>query len=238
MDPAIWPPLFTELPEALAAEYDLSAPWALLGEPLDRLFAALPGERIDTAVGPDVRLLGHHIVLGKGTRIAPGVVIEGPIYLGEDVLIRTGAYLHGGVWLEDGAVVGAHCEVERAIFLRGARAPHLSYVGDSILGAGVHLGAGTILSNRRHDGREIAIPLGERRIQTGRTRLGAVLGDRALTGGQTVLDPGCIVGRDTSILSGVQLPSGTYPAGSRIRVEQQIEITLAHPRGSRRPGDS
>jgi len=218
--------LFAELPHALVAEYDPSAPWALLGEPLDRLFAALPGERIDTAVGPDIRLLGHHIVLGKGTRIAPGVVIEGPVYIGEDVLIRTGAYLHGGVWLEDGVVVGVNCEVERAIFLRGARAPHLSFVGHSILGAGVHLGAGTILSNRRHDGREIAISLGERRIQSGRHRLGSVLGDRVLTGSQIVLDPGCIVGCDARILSGVQLRSGAYPAGSRIRVRQQIEVTV------------
>jgi NDP-sugar pyrophosphorylase family protein len=224
------PHLFAELPEPLAAVYDPAAPWALLGEPLDGLFAALPGERIESPIGPDVRLLGHRIVLARGVRIQPGAVLEGPLYVGPGVLIRTGAYLRGGVWLEEDAIVGANTEVKRAIFLRGARAPHLAYVGDSILGAGVNLGAGTVLSNFRHDGMEVEIPTDGGRIATGRRKLGAVLGDGVDTGCNSVLHPGCVVGSGTGIYPGVDLRSGLYPADSLIKLRQEIEIVRRRDR--------
>ncbi|HEX4955143.1 MAG TPA: hypothetical protein VF017_17265, partial [Thermoanaerobaculia bacterium] len=145
---------FASLPEPFAGRWDEAAPWSLLDAPLDELLAGLPSCHIEAAVTPEVHLLGDRIVIGAGTRIFPGAVIEGPIWIGQGVEIRPGAYLRGGVWLGDGAVVGANTEVKRAIFLPGAKAPHLSYVGDSILGAKVNLGAGTVLSNFRHDGAE------------------------------------------------------------------------------------
>ena len=128
------------------------------------------------------------------------------------------------MWIGDGCVVGASTEVKRSILLDGARAPHLNYVGDSILGAGVNLGAGTILSNFRHDGREIRIPRGGERLGTGRHKLGAVLGDGVLTGCNCVLHPGTIVGRLTQIYPGVQLRPGAYPEASVVKLRQQIEV--------------
>ncbi|HEY4592200.1 MAG TPA: UDP-N-acetylglucosamine diphosphorylase, partial [Thermoanaerobaculia bacterium] len=104
------------------------------------------------------------------------------------------------------------------------KAPHLNYVGDSILGADVNLGAGTILSNFRHDGEKIHIPTGGARLDTGRRKLGAILGDGVLTGCNCVLHPGCIVGRGTQIYPGVQLRSGIYPAGSLVKLKQDLEI--------------
>ena len=153
------------------------------------------------------------IVIGRGARIQPGAFIEGPIRIGRDVVIRTGAYLRGGNWIGDNCVVGANTEVKRSIFLPGAKAPHLSYVGDSILGSGVNLGAGSVLSNLRHDGRQIAIPIGDSQLPTGRRKLGAILGDRVLTGCNCVLFPGVVVGRASQIYPGVQLRAGVYPAG-------------------------
>ena len=218
------PALFDCLPPELGDRYDIDAPWELLGARLDQILARLPSSAIDSPLSPEVHLLGDRIVIGPGTRIQPGTCIEGPIRIGRDVVIRTGAYLRGGNWIGDGCIVGANTEVERAIFLPGARAPHLNYVGDSILGADVKLGAGTILSNSPHDGREIEIPAGDSRQVTGRRKLGAILGDRVLTGCNCVLHSGVVVGRTSQIYSGVQLRSGNYPANALIKLRQQLEV--------------
>ena len=214
------PQLFDLLPEPFAAAFDPNAPWALLGEPLDAFLAALPSSRIEIPLSPDVHLLGDGIVIGAGTRIHPGAVLEGPLWIGRDVEIRPGAYLRGSVWIGDGCVVGANTEIKCSILLPGARAPHLNYVGDSILGSGVNLGAGTILSNFRHDGREVRVGP----IPTGRRKLSAVLGDGVLTGCNCVVHPGVVVGRGTQIYPGVQLRSGVYPEKSIIKLRQEIDI--------------
>jgi len=235
--PSTLPELFASLPEPFAASFDPDAPWALLGEPLDAVLAALPSAAIAVRLLPEVHLSGDRIAIGRGARIHPGVVLEGPLFVGEDVEIRPGAYVRGGVWIGDGCIVGASTEIKRAILLPGARAPHLNYVGDSILGAGVNLGAGTILSNFRHDGREVRIgSAGALRtahraaIPTGRRKLGAVLGDGVLTGCNCVLHPGVVVGRETQLYPGVQLRSGIYPERSVVKLRQDLEVA---PRAER-----
>jgi hypothetical protein len=117
-------------------------------------------------------------------------------------------------------VVGASTEIKRAILLPGAKAPHLNYVGDSILGAEVNLGAGTILSNFRHDGGEITIPAAGERLATGRRKLGALLGDGVATGCNCVLNPGCDRRRGTQIYPLVSLRPGLYGAGTVIKLRQ------------------
>jgi bifunctional UDP-N-acetylglucosamine pyrophosphorylase / glucosamine-1-phosphate N-acetyltransferase len=227
------PALFAELPAVFAGRFDPEAPWALLGDPLSAVLDALPSEAIEIRLSPEVHLAGDRIAIGRGTRILPGVVIEGPVWIGRDVLIRPGAYIRGGAWIGDGCVVGANTEIKCAILLPGAHAPHLNYVGDSILGASVNLGAGTILSNFRHDGREVRIPLGAglagRTLATGRRKLGAILGDGVLTGCNSVLHPGCVVGRGTQIYPGVQLRPGVYPEASLVKLKQEIEIAPLEP---------
>jgi NDP-sugar pyrophosphorylase family protein len=231
------PPLFAELPDPFAAHYDPEAPWGLLGDPLDAVLAALPTEAIEIHLSPDFHLAGDRIAIGRGTRIHPGAVIEGPVFLGRGVTVRPGAYIRGGAWIGDGCMVGANTEVKRAIMLPGAAAPHLAYVGDSVLGAGVNLGAGTVLSNFRHDGHDVTVPPGPlgngERHATGRRKLGAILGDRVLTGCNCVLHPGVVVGRGTHLYPGVQLRSGVYPAHSVIKLRQQIEVVAATARPSR-----
>ncbi len=215
------PELFENLPEPFASRFDPERPWTLLGAPLDEILTALPSCDLRIRLTPDVHLSGDRIVIGAGTRIHPTAVIEGPVWIGEDVEIRPGAYLRGGCWIGDGCVVGTNTEVKHAILLPHAKAPHLNYVGDSILGGGVNLGAGTVLSNFRHDGGEIRIG---RSLPSGRRKLGAVLGDGVLTGCNSVLHPGVVVGRGTQIYPGVQLRSGVYPGGSLIKLRQEIEI--------------
>ena len=218
------PELWSELPACFASAWDPSAPWALLGAPLDALLDALPSQAIESALSPDVHLLGDRIVIGKGARIGPSVLLEGPLWVGEDVEIRTGAYVRGGCWIGDGCRIGANTEVKRSILLPEAKAPHLNYVGDSILGRDVNLGAGTVLSNFRHDGKEIVVVDGAARIPTGRRKLGALLGDGVRTGCNSVLHPGVIVGRDTEIYPLVQLRSGIYPKYSIVKLKQDLEV--------------
>lgn len=225
------PELWAALPQPFAARLDPERPWDLLGEPLDAALAALPSQALEIALDPRVIVAGDRIAVGAGTRIAAGVTLHGPLRIGRDCDIRPGAFLRGGVWLGDGCVVGANVEVKRSILLDAAQAPHLNYVGDSILGHGVNLGAGAVLSNFRHDGREISIPEGESRIATGRRKLGALLGDGVAVGCNSVLNPGTIVGAGTQIYTGVQLRAGIYPANSIVRLRQTIAIG---PRQARR----
>ena len=221
---AILAGLFAELPAPFAAYFDPAAPWALLGEALDAALGALPSDAIEIRLLPEVHLAGDRIAIGRGTRIHPGVVIEGPAFIGREAEIRPGAYLRGGVWVGDGCVVGASTEIKRGILLPGARAPHLNYVGDSILGRGCNLGAGTILSNFRHDGGQVRIATAAGAIATGRRKLGAVLGDGVQTGCNCVLHPGVVVGRDTQIYPGVQLRSGIYPERRIIKLRQELDV--------------
>jgi bifunctional UDP-N-acetylglucosamine pyrophosphorylase/glucosamine-1-phosphate N-acetyltransferase len=198
------PPLFENLPAVFAAHYERDAPWNLLGAPLDEILAGLE-------------------VIGDGTRIHPSAVIEGPVYIGRNVDVRPGAYVRGGSWIGDDCVVGTNTEIKRGILLPGAKASHLNYVGDSILGANVNLAAGTILSNFRHDAASIRID----GVNTQRNKLGAILGDGVLTGCNSVLHPGCVVGKNTQIYPGVQLRPGIYPAASIVKLRQEIEIVQA-----------
>jgi UDP-N-acetylglucosamine diphosphorylase / glucose-1-phosphate thymidylyltransferase / UDP-N-acetylgalactosamine diphosphorylase / glucosamine-1-phosphate N-acetyltransferase / galactosamine-1-phosphate N-acetyltransferase len=220
------PALFAALPEVFAPHFEEAAPWSLLGAALDAVLARLPSSAIEARLLPEVHLAGDRIAIGRGARIHPGVVLEGPLHVGRDVEIRPGAYIHAGVWIGDGCVVGANSEIKRSILLPGARAPHLNYVGDSVLGAGANLGAGTILSNFRHDGGEVRIA----GTPSGRRKLSAVLGDGVLTGCNCVLHPGVVVGRDTVLYPGVQLRSGVYPAQSVVKLRQEIEVVARHER--------
>lgn len=213
------PPLFESLPDVFAPYYEADAPWRLLDDPLDEVLRKATAMRAGQ-VSAAAHLVGDGIVIAEGARIHPTAVIEGPVFIGRDAEVRPGAYIRGGVWIGEGSVVGTNTEIKRAILLPRAKAPHLNYVGDSVLGANVNLGAGTILSNFRHDKRNIRIGS----IDTGRRKLGAILGDDVLTGCNSVLHPGCVVGRETHIYPGVQLRAGAYPPRSIVKLRQEIDV--------------
>jgi UDP-N-acetylglucosamine diphosphorylase / glucose-1-phosphate thymidylyltransferase / UDP-N-acetylgalactosamine diphosphorylase / glucosamine-1-phosphate N-acetyltransferase / galactosamine-1-phosphate N-acetyltransferase len=227
--PGAAPELFRQLPDELAGAFDPERPWELLGAPLDGLLEALPSSRLESRPPPEAHLVGDRIVLSRGSRVHPGAVIEGPAFIGEGAEIRPGSYIRGGVWIGAGCIVGASTEVKRAILLPGAKAPHLNYVGDSILGEGCNLGAGTILSNFRHDGAEILIPFQGERVATGRRKLGAILGDGVLTGCNCVLHPGVVMGRESQLYPGIMLRPGFYPAGHMVKLRQEIEVLPLRP---------
>ena len=172
-----------------------------------------------------VHLLGDRIAIAPGCRIEPGAVIVGPAILDEGVQIRTGAYIRQNVVLAAGSLVGAHSEVKGSILLPGAKAPHQAYVGDSILGRDVNLGAGTICSNVKNIGREVSFRAGGETIHTGLRKFGAILGDGCKTGCNTVLNPGVLMGPGSVTYTNASVRSGYYPAGTLIKVRQTQQLT-------------
>ncbi|MDH7483068.1 MAG: hypothetical protein QHH01_00400 [Spirochaetales bacterium] len=177
------------------------------------------GGFIQSALPEGVHLEGP-VHIGRDCHIEPGVFIRGPAWIDDECELRTGCYLRGSVLAGAGCVLGHASEFKHCILLEHAQAPHFDYVGDSVLGAGAHVGAGVVLSNYRLDGRPVAVHLPQAdgqvlRIETGLPKFGALLGDLCEVGCNTVLNPGTIVGEKSTVLP-LALVSGVWPAGSRI----------------------
>jgi NDP-sugar pyrophosphorylase family protein len=201
--------------------------WEALGEPLDAYLAAWERWEFASSLPPGVHVLGGPIFIAPRCRIEPGAVLCGPMLIGEGCEIRTGAYLRGRVVLGNGCVVGAHTEVKAAILFDGARAPHQAYVGDSILGRNVNLGAGTILSNVKNIGRDVTFRHAGETVRTGLRKFGAVLGDGCRTGCNTVMNPGVLMGPGCVTYPNVSLRSGYYPPCTLIKLRQvQHQVML------------
>ncbi len=173
-------------------------------EALDRLpdfFNQPRAWQILGEVRPGAVIVGN-VSIGRGTVVEPGAYIIGPAIIGEKCEIRHGAYLRGNALIGDGGVVGHCSEVKSAILLPGAKAPHFNYVGDSILGCEVNLGAGTICANLRLDWQEVIVRFGGKTFPTGRQKLGAIIGDGAQTTCNTVLNPGTLIPKGALVQSG------------------------------------
>jgi len=199
--------------------------WAALGSKLSEYLESWTDWSINIDLPAGVHLLGDRISIAAGCSIEPGAVIVGPAILEEGVQIRTGAYVRQNVLLCAGSLVGAHSEVKGSILLPGAKAPHQAYVGDSILGRDVNLGAGTICSNVKNVGREISFSAGGETYHTGLRKFGAILGDGCKTGCNTVLNPGVLMGPGSVTYTNASIRSGFYPAGTLIKVRQTQQVT-------------
>jgi len=162
-------------------------------------------------------LKGRRILFEEGVVVEPFSYVEEPAYFSQFSVVRHGAYVRGSVYAGEGAVIGHTTEVKNAIFLKGAKAAHFAYIGDSILGKEVNLGAGTKLANLKFLKKEITICFMGEVIKTGLKKMGAVLGDRVQTGCNSVLQPGTLIAKDSFVYPGVSASSGYYPRGSKIK---------------------
>lgn len=167
--------------------------------------------RIESAIPEGVHLVNcERIAIGKGVIVEPGAYIAGPCVIGSGSAIRHGAYIRGGVILGEGCSVGHAAEIKHSILFEGAAATHFTYVGDSILGHGVNLGAGVKCANLRLDKSNVAIKIDGQKVPTGLRKLGAIVGDGCQVGCNSVLNPGtllergCIV-QPLSVVSGRNL---------------------------------
>ena len=199
--------------------------WAALGENLARYLDRWTEWSINSELPGGVHLMGDRIFIAPGCTIEPGALIIGPAILDEGVEIRTGAYVRQNVVLGSGSLVGAHSEVKGSILLPGAKAPHQAYVGDTVLGRGVNLGAGTICSNVKNVGREVTFHAGGETVHTGLRKFGAILGDGCKTGCNTVLNPGVLMGPGSVTYTNASIRGGYYPAGTLVKVRQTQQMT-------------
>jgi bifunctional UDP-N-acetylglucosamine pyrophosphorylase/glucosamine-1-phosphate N-acetyltransferase len=174
-------------------------PWDLLAIQ-ERVMAVLDDE-ISGEVHPAAVIEGK-LKLGKGSRILPGVFIEGNVVIGEGCKIGPNCYVRGSTAIGDNCIVGQSVEVKNSIILSGTSIGHLSYVGDSILGKKVNFGAGTIVSNFRHDARNHLSAVNGVQMDTGRLKFGTVVGDGVHTGIGTLIYPGRKIGAGMFTLPG------------------------------------
>ncbi|NGX55737.1 MAG: Bifunctional protein GlmU [Chlamydiae bacterium] len=169
--------------------------WQALEE-LSEYLAKQQLGNIEAAVETGVYLSKPELIsIGRGTVVEAGAYIKGPCIIGENCQIRHGAYIRGNVITGDDCVVGHATELKNVIFLNGVQAGHFSYVGDSILGNHVNLGAGTKCANLRLDQKNVPIFFEQKRIDSGLRKLGAIIGDGGQLGCNCVTNPGAIIGK-------------------------------------------
>ena len=145
--------------------------------------------------------------IARDAVVAPTASLTGPLIVDHRAEIRHCAFVRGSVIVGKGAVVGNSTELKNCILFDGARVPHFNYVGDAVLGHQAHMGAGAVTSNVRSDKKNIVVH-GDTEMETGLRKLGAMVGDRAEIGCNSVLNPGTVLGRDcivypTSCVRGV-----------------------------------
>ena len=158
-------------------------PWSILASGSDGIISQL-----EVLNGPG------GVFIHPSASIGEFVEIEGPCYVGKNAEIRHAALLRKGSWICEGSVVGHASEVKNSILLPNSKAPHFNYVGDSILGLDVNLGAGTKLSNVRNDRGPVPISNENgKRFDSGLRKLGAIIGDGSQLGCNVVTNPGCII---------------------------------------------
>jgi bifunctional UDP-N-acetylglucosamine pyrophosphorylase/glucosamine-1-phosphate N-acetyltransferase len=166
---------------------DVGRPWELLAANEDALDSL--EERVDGTVHESAVLEGN-VVVEPGATVRAGSVVEGPVRIREGATVGPNAYVRGRTVVGTDARVGNAVEVKNTLLMEGAAVPHQSYVGDSILGRDVNLGAGTIVANLRHDDEPVSTWVKGERVSTGRRKYGIVAGDGAKTGINTSLNAG------------------------------------------------
>ena len=152
----------------------------------------------------------------EGAIVEPHVHLIGPCFIESKATIRSHAYVREYTWMMTESLLGHASESKHSLFLPGAKAPHFNYVGDSILGSNVNLGAGVKLSNLRNDGQHIGIWLDDVRRETGLRKFGAILGDNAQLGCNAVTNPGTVLGKSSMVHPNTTV-SGYHAADSVVR---------------------
>ena len=191
---------------------DIGMPWHLLDatkQYLDKLECDIEGEIEENVV------LKGKVCVGKGTRIMSGTYIEGPVLIGENCKIGPNAYIRPYTVIGDNCHVGNACEVKASIIMNGSKVPHFNYVGDSIIGENCNLGAGTKIANLRLDERNIKVVVKGKIVDTGRRKLGVIMGDYVHTGINVSIDVGTMIGAYTAIAPGARI-KGVVATKSRI----------------------
>lgn len=169
-------------------------PWEILDKIKDIIAAigeTLPADAFDHPA--------DGVWIAKDAEVFPSAYIGAPCIIGHGTQVRQGAFIRGGALVGDGAVIGNSTELKNCILFDGVQAPHFNYVGDAVLGYRAHLGAGAVTSNVKSDKTPVVVQNGKERIETGRRKLGAMVGDWVEVGCNSVLNPGTVIGRESRV---------------------------------------
>ena len=210
------------LTETIAKELleNIEYPWEAL--PKISNFILELGDKLDKE---KYEKRGENIWIAKTAKVAPTAYINGPAIIGENAEIRHCAFIRGNAIVGDGAVVGNSTELKNVILFNKVQVPHYNYVGDSILGYKSHMGAGSITSNVKSDKKLVIVKNGDKKIETGLKKFGAMIGDNVEVGCGSILNPGTVIGNNTNIyplstVRGVVKENSIYKNQNEIVVKQ------------------
>ena len=165
--------------------------------------------------------LGDNIWIAKSAKIAPSAFIAGPCIIGENTEVRHCAFIRGNALVGNNCVVGNSTELKNVVLVGKVQVPHYNYVGDSVLGYGSHMGAGSITSNVKSDKTLVAVKNDGETLETGLKKFGAMIGDGVEVGCGSVLNPGTVIGKNTNIyplssVRGVVAPNSIYKKAGEV----------------------
>ena len=185
-----------DLTHTLAGEYlsDFEYPWQALDGIKDMILALGPTLSAEEYDQPAPNVWVH-----KTAVVYPTAYLGAPCIIGAETEVRHGAFIRGSALVGAKCVVGNSVELKNVILFDNVQVPHYNYVGDSVLGYKSHMGAGSITSNVKSDKTLVVVKNGNERIETGRKKFGAILGDRVEVGCNSVLNPGTVLGRGVSV---------------------------------------
>ena len=166
-------------------------------------------------------LYSDNVIVSKSAVISPSATICGPTVIGAMTEVRTGAFIRGSVIVGESCVVGNSCELKNSVIFDNVQVPHFNYIGDSILGYRSHTGAGAITSNVKSDKTLVTIKGEGVSIETGLKKVGAMLGDFVEVGCNSVLNPGCVIGRRTNVYP-LSCVRGVIPENSIFKAPDNI----------------
>ncbi|MCR5636010.1 MAG: UDP-N-acetylglucosamine pyrophosphorylase [Clostridiales bacterium] len=191
-------------------------PWEILSELSD--FIIRLGNTLDESL---YEKRGENIWIAKCAKVAPTACLNGPLIICEDAEIRHCAFIRGSAIIGKGAVVGNSTEIKNSLLFDNVQTPHYNYIGDSILGYKSHTGAGSITSNLKSDKSLVTIKIDGEKLDTGRKKLGAILGDYVEVGCNSVLNPGTVIGRNTNVYP-LSMVRGYVPENSIYKKQGEI----------------
>lgn len=200
------------LPEKRVNAFQCSERWIDIGRPWDLLDAneiIMKNRELDISKNSDIEkfaVIKGNVYIGSDTIIRSGSYIEGPVYIGKNCRIGPNCYIRPYSCILDNVHIGNSVEVKNSIIMSGTNIPHLSYVGDSIIGEKCNFGAGTNVANLRVDNDEVKIEIKNKPIKSGRRKFGCIMGDNVKTGINVSIMPGRAI-----------YPNACVEAGSIVR---------------------
>ena len=205
-----------DLDHTLAKDYlhQFTYPWEALKGIKDMIIA------LGETLGEDYTQVSEQVWVHVTATVAPTAYLGAPCIIGAKTEVRHGAFVRGSALVGKDCVVGNSTELKNVILFDGVQVPHYNYVGDSILGYKSHMGAGSITSNVKSD-KSLVVIKGQETIPTGRKKVGAMLGDFVEVGCNSVLNPGTVIGRNSSVYP-TSCVRGVVPENSIYKKNDQI----------------